>query len=276
MKNKIIAFLLVTAGIISCLYSILIHSLVPGTFAETLTAFCNVWLLLGTVLIFLGLFRFKFKISFIKRMNRISKFIAALFFAGGITVSAINLIFICTPVKNPSPDAKYVILLGGGIDKNGKLPKTVTPRLHAAQKYLTENKNAIIVVTGGSLKGLPAEAISLKAELIKAGIPENRILMEDKALDTIQNFQYSCKMLSEYEACPKSQILQSDILIITSNFHLRRAQRLARRMGFKNFTGLGTKIPAINVVNTYSREICAYIKLNLRILLTGKPETITG
>ena len=172
------------------------------------------------------------------------------------------------------PQADAIILLGGGIDKNGQLPDAVKARCKTAIDYMKSNPNAILITTGGALKNLPAEAPATKEYLINQGLEADRILIEPNARDTIQNFQYSCKVLSEYYNCPQSQILNSDVLIVTSFFHLARSQRLARRMGFTRTTGLGSRTPAIKLLDAYSREICAYIKLNLRILLTGKPKKI--
>jgi uncharacterized SAM-binding protein YcdF (DUF218 family) len=131
-------------------------------------------------------------------------------------------------------------------------------------------------VSGGTLHFLPvAEAPELKKLLEKNGVEASRILVEDQALDTIQNFKYSCKMLADFEGVSQQQILDSRIAVVTSYFHLRRAERLAKRMGFTQIKGIGSKTSPINVPHCYVREICAYIKLNLRILLTGQPKKLT-
>ena len=174
-----------------------------------------------------------------------------------------------------SEEADYVILLGGGISKDGVLPKSVLSRVEKTAEYLNEHKNAVCVVTGGTLHWLPyPEAPEIKNQLIKRGIEKERILVEDRAEDTIQNFQYSCELLSQSMNILKSQILESRIVVITSRFHLARALRLARRMGFRNVKGIGSSCPPVYIPHDYVREICAYIKLNLRIFLTAKPKPI--
>ena len=58
------------------------------------------------------------------------------------------------------------------------------------------------------------------------------------------------------------------------------AQRLQytklERMGYKNIKGIPAGCLAIYVLHNYVREICAYVKLNLRILLTGQPKSLSG
>ena len=147
--------------------------------------------------------------------------------------------------------------------------------MEKAAEYLNKNPDSICVVTGGTLDWLPyAEAPELKRQLAERGVSPDRILVEDQAKDTIQNFQLSCKMLAEHKGMTYAEVLSTPTLIVTSRFHLRRSQRLARRMGFTNIKGIPAACPPVYVLHNYVREICAYVKLNLRILLTGEPQKI--
>lgn len=272
--SKIIYICEFVIGELFILYGMLLHFMNPGTLFSELVSFCNVWILIGAIFLFLGTYRKNHQKSFIRALKRGQKIALACLMGAGLTIAAVNLYFIRNPALGASSDTKYVIILGGGIDKNGQLPQTVRNRIELAADYLLENKNALAVATGGTLYNLPPEAPAMKNYLISLGIEADRILIDDKALDTIQNFQNSCQVLSDHENLPKSAILESKILVVTSFFHLARAQRLARRMGFKHITGLGSPTAAIKLLDSYSREICSYIKLNLRILLTGKPAKI--
>lgn len=272
--SKIIYICEFVIGELFILYGMLLHFMNPGTLFSELISFCNIWILIGAIFLFLGTYRKNHQKSFIRALKRGQKIALACLMGAGLTIAAVNLYFIRHPAVGASSDTKYVIILGGGIDKNGQLPQTVQKRIELAADYVLENKNALAVATGGTLYHLPPEAPAMKNYLISLGIEADRILIDDKALDTIQNFQNSCQVLSDHENLPKSAILESKILVVTSFFHLARAQRLARRMGFKHITGLGSPTAAIKLLDSYSREICSYIKLNLRILLTGKPAKI--
>lgn len=272
--SKIIYICEFVIGELFILYGMLLHFMNPGTLFSELVSFCNIWILIGAIFLFLGTYRKNHQKSFIRALKRGQKIALPCLMGAGLTIAAVNLYLIRHPAVGAASDTKYVIILGGGIDKNGQLPQTVRNRIELAADYLLENKNAIAVATGGTLYHLPPEAPAMKNYLISLGIEADRILIDDKALDTIQNFQNSCQVLSDHENLPKSAILESKILVVTSFFHLARAQRLARRMGFKHITGLGSPTAAIKLLDSYSREICSYIKLNLRILLTGKPAKI--
>ena len=268
---------LIILGIISISYDWILVFLNPGTFLDILVSFTHIWSALGAYLIFLGIYRIKTGHSFWlvwKKWIKIT-FVSLCSFAA--VIAFINLIFILNPeMVSVNETAETVILLGGGIDKNGKLPKSVMTRVNKAAEYLNQHPESICVVTGGTLKWLPyAEAPELKNQLVKKGVSPERILVEDQAKDTIQNFQLSCKILSEYKGVSIQEVLETPTAVVTSRFHLRRSERLARRIGFTNIKGIGAACPAVYVLHSYVREICAYVKLNLRILLTGEPKLFT-
>ncbi len=267
------SFVLIILGIISVAYDVMLIVLNPGTFWDIVFSFTHIWSALGAYLVFLGIYRIKKHHSFWSVWNKKLKIAAAAFLCICATVACINLVFILNPkVVSVDEKADYVILLGGGIDKDGNLPFSVMARVKKAAEYLQKNEDSICVVTGGTLRWLPyPEAPAIKQKLVEAGIQPERILVEDQALDTIQNFILSCRMLAEYKDVPNEDILNASVAVVTSRFHLRRAERLARRLGFTSVKGIPAACPAIYIPHNYVREICAYVKLNLRILLTGKP-----
>ena len=267
------SFVLIILGIICIGYDVTLIALNPGTFLDNVFSFTHIWSALGAYFVFLGIYRIKKRHSFWNVWNKKLKITVAVFLGICAAVAFINLAFILNPeVVSVDEKADYVILLGGGIDKDGKLPFSVMERVKKAAEYLQKNKDSICVVTGGTLRWLPyPEAPAIKQKLVEAGIQPERILVEDQALDTIQNFKLSCRMLAEYKGVPTTGILNSSVAVVTSRFHLRRAERIARRLGFTSVKGIPAACPAIYIPHNYVREICAYVKLNLRILLTGKP-----
>lgn len=267
---------LVILGCVFVVYDIVLLCISPGTFLDNLTSFTHIWTLMGAYMIFEGCYKKKKGVHFFETWKKWLQKLAGGCICFAVLVSVVNLCFIFTPkVADLDEPADYVVLLGGGIDKNGKLPKSVELRVKKAAEYLNVHKEAVCVVTGGTLKWLPyAEAPAIKNYLVKSGIEAERILVEDQALDTIQNFQLSCKMLADFKGVSEEEILNERMMIVTSHFHMRRAQRLAKRLGFADFSGRTSSIPLYSIPHTYLREICAYVKLNMRILLTGKPKKI--
>ena len=268
---------LISLGIISIAYDAVLIMLNPGTLLDNIFSFTHIWLALGAWLIFLGIYRNKTGHSFWKILKKWMKI--SLISLGSVCgiIAVINLSLILNPeVVSDNEKAAQVLLLGGGISKDGKLPKSVMSRVKKAAEYLNKNPESICVVTGGTLHWLPyPEAPEIKHQLVNSGIAAERILIEDQAKDTIENLQFSAKMLAEYRGVSRQEVLETSTAIVTSRFHLRRAERLARRIGYKNIKGIPAGCPAIYVPHNYVREICAYVKLNLRILLTGQPSLLS-
>lgn len=249
----------------------------PETMAGSFLGFSSVWFWLSVVclLIFFIGKRFSWK----EILKRIPRSVKTAFFSvcgAGILIAGINLYFICSPkLADGTENPEYVILLGGGITKNAELTDSVKQRVKVAAEYLRIHPEAVCVVSGGKGVFAPCpESDVLKPALESFGIEGNRVLAENQAKDTIQNFQYSVKILSEFTGRPAEEILSAPVTVVTNDFHIARAERLARRMGFSNICGISAKTPALFVLNAYSREILCYIKLNLRILFTGKPSRI--
>ncbi len=244
-----------------------------ASITETLMfiSFNLVWLALS---MFLGLNAWSIK----KRNSESHYHVPVVYYIllGIFTVVSIPLLVaIRTPVIDQSVHTPYVIVLGGGVKRDGTLPKTVQLRLKGAIDYLESHEQTAIIVTGGQfpLKDF-SEAELMEKYLQEHNIPVNRIIREDQSQDTIQNLKYSAQIIADRENISMEEALDTEITIATSFFHLHRAQILARRLGFTGVYGIGSPLRKIDVPTAYLREIGSYIKLGLRILITGEPRNM--
>ena len=265
--NKWLKNLLVILAIFSFSYY-LILAILDGYFL----GITLLWVLIGIICV--GLVVLDSKGKFPKVNKAISSIILILvfLFAG---YALFNLGFILLPkdkIYTSTPD--YIILLGGGLKANGTPSNSVQIRIDTASILWKNFDNKCkIVVTGGQIYPAPfPESQMLERELEKRGVPVEFILQDDKALDTIQNLKNSALLLSESENKSLEEILNSNIVIVSSEYHLSRALLLAKRLGYKNVFGFGSEIANYAIVNSYLREILAVAKLHLRILLTGEPK----
>lgn len=272
-----ISIIFLVLALLSNAYFVALHIASPGTFLGTFFSFSSVWFWLSVFFVLLIILeRRKILKKIFGKVSKKAKIVLASFICFFALVSGFSLFFICTPrLSSENEKARYVIVLGGGITKDGELTDSVKNRVKAAAEYLKGNKDALAVVSGGKGRFIPcAEAEVLKPELASLGIDESKILKEDKAKDTIQNLIFSAELIAEHEEISLDKVLSSPVAICTSDFHLARAERIAKRLGFTDVYGVAAKTPPIFVLNTYCREICSYIKLNLRIFLTGKPKKL--
>ena len=119
------------------------------------------------------------------------------------------------------PEAEHLIVLGTTV--NGTEPSALLKlRLDAAVEYLNTYPAAQCIVTGGkgSEENL-SEAQCMYNYLTAAGIDPARITMEDRAETTVENLQNVRAMLGDAE-----------VAILSSDFHLYRAGRIAKDVGY--------------------------------------------
>lgn len=126
------------------------------------------------------------------------------------------------------PGGDWLIVLGTTV--NGTEPSPMLrQRLDAAVEYLNTWPDVRCIVTGGKGDGENlSEAQCMYNYLTAAGIAPERIAMEDRAATTVENLQNVRAMLDTDE-----------VAILSSDFHLYRAGRIAGDAGFR-----ATLIPA--------------------------------
>ncbi|WP_059170691.1 YdcF family protein [Bacillus sp. FJAT-27445] len=150
----------------------------------------------------------------------------------------------------PGPGADYLIILGARV--KGEIPSlALQERIDAAALYLRDNPETIAIASGGKGPGEDiSEAAAIKRELVRQGIQESRIILEDKSTSTFENISFSKKLLPDG--------LDKGVLV-TNAFHIYRAKMMARDNGLE-LVGLPAKTPSQAVVKSYAREYLAITK----------------
>ena len=122
------------------------------------------------------------------------------------------------------PDA--IIVLGAGF-WGDTLSAVLKERLNTAFLLHRRYPSALLVLSGGKGFGENRTEASLMREyLLARGVPDSALLLETQAMDTVQNFGNSKKLLdARFGAGGYTGAF------ITSEFHLYRSQRLAVRAG---------------------------------------------
>ena len=100
---------------------------------------------------------------------------------------------------NENKKVDYVIILGARV-KGEKPTKSLMERIKAATEYLKKNPEVKVIATGGQGKNEGvAEGLAIKRELLKNGISEDRIILEDKSKNTVENFRFSLEKIENIE-----------------------------------------------------------------------------
>lgn len=98
--------------------------------------------------------------------------------------------------------------------------------LHALLLYRKGFIKKILITGGNYDPNVTPEAYQLKEVLLLAGVPPEDILVEPRALNTVENARYSAPLLQKY-------FPDGRYLLITSAFHMRRALGCFRQAGIE-------------------------------------------
>ncbi len=131
-------------------------------------------------------------------------------------------------------------------------------RLDTALSYLADHPEVTVIVSGG--KGddeHDSEAAVMRDYLVDAGIPEERILVEDVSRNTYQNMLYSAQMMQEQGLDP-----ENGVLVVSNGFHLARAKMLWDRV-----TGQGEDLSVLAAPSTHApSRLWMYIREPLALV----------
>ncbi|WP_313961342.1 YdcF family protein [uncultured Parvimonas sp.] len=144
----------------------------------------------------------------------------------------------------------YVLVLGAEAN-NGKLSKTLINRLDTTVEYLNKHKTANAVLCGGKEKNNElSEAEFMQKYLVEKGINKERLIVETKSKNTFENVKFALEKLDKKP---------SEIMVISSDYHLFRAKLILYRFGILART-VPAKTPFGAVIASNVRETLAVVK----------------
>lgn len=154
---------------------------------------------------------------------------------------------------NTPPENVPVIVLGAQVYSEEKMGVSLTGRINAAYDYLLDNPQSSCIVTGGQGGDEPCpEALTEKNVLVKMGIDEERIFLEDRSHNTRENLVFAKEIAEE-------QGLGEEVAIVTQGFHMYRAIQLAKAAGFTPYSLVAETDPLL-FPEYYGRELLSLTK----------------
>ena len=206
---------------------------------------------LGLPLLLLGLFWPHMDAGFLLFLRRallVCYGLGCLFllFLGSLMLRAID--------RGEHGDYDALIVLGAAVHGD-RVTWVLSNRLDAAYDYARAHPKTLLVVSGGQGDGESVtEASAMKGYLIQRGLDPSRILLEDRAESTAENFAFSKAILDEKLGPDAS------VGFVTTRFHVFRAGRVAQKEGIAA-RGLGAPDVWYIALNNFLREcvgICWY------------------
>jgi len=225
----------------------LIYFLLIAIFVGLSSKFNYVWLVLGVLFFLFGLFLRKRKRALSKAVRGVLLFF---FIVGVIVFLNVEGLILSGFFESGEADLDYVIVLGAQMKESGP-SNILKSRLDRAIEYLEKNPATKVIVSGGQGSDEPmSEAEGMKIYLIQNGIEPERIIMEDLSVNTKQNLKFS----SEY-----INIEEETVGIVTSNFHIYRSVKLARKQGYAHVCGIAAESKLGLLPANMLREFCCVV-----------------
>jgi uncharacterized SAM-binding protein YcdF (DUF218 family) len=152
------------------------------------------------------------------------------------------------------------IILGAAL-WNDKPSPALKERLDFAHSLYEAGVVDKLILSGGlgAHGSTKTEAQGMRDYLLAAGMPADKLLLENEAKDTYGNLLYS-QRIAQAEGL-------SRLLVITHDYHTARAREMAQQLDYGSFQVAGTASKVLNPVLNESREVLAFTKWKLELVL---------
>ncbi|WP_043649314.1 YdcF family protein [Chitinilyticum litopenaei] len=153
----------------------------------------------------------------------------------------------------PAPLA--IVVLGSGLEGREPAP-LLRARLDRARQLAQQHPHSLLIVSGGQgWSEEISEAEAMQAYLLRHGVAAARIRQEDRSTSTEENLLYSARVLQSAGVL----VSQQPVWLVTSDFHVLRAQRIARAAGYGEVAAIGAPTPLPVRYNAWLREYLAWL-----------------
>ena len=185
------------------------------------------------------------------RVERVRLAICVVLAAGALVVGALSALIATTAAATPPAGVDCLVVLGAGLRPDGYPSETLRFRLEAALAYLDENPETACVVSGGQGFGESRTEADAMAEYLEArGLDGARITKEERSSTTVENIRNSSELLDPGDS----------VAVVTNDFHLYRALRIAEKNGLPGAYGLAARTNPLYLPQATLRECAAIVK----------------
>ena len=213
------------------------------------TNFYFVWLIMGLLLCLWGIFSRRGSLEILPIWLRRGTGICLVL--GLLCLAFLECLVLSGFGARGEKELDYIIVLGAQLKPSGP-SRVLKLRLDTAYDYLMENPETRVIVSGGQGHNEPdTEAQGMYDYLVKRGISPERIFREDRSGNTTQNIAFSSEFLNP---------VTDRVGIVTNNFHVFRATRIAKKAGYHRVWGIAAPAYPFLQPNNMLREALGITK----------------
>jgi uncharacterized SAM-binding protein YcdF (DUF218 family) len=127
------------------------------------------------------------------------------------------------PPGDAPEEIQVAVVLGTEVLSGGRPSSTLAARVHHAAGLYARRRVRLIIATGGVGKHPPAEAEVMGRVLGEEGVPDDAVMLEDRALNTWDSARFVTGMAKRLGV--------SDVLVVTDPLHCVRTVAAFERAG---------------------------------------------
>jgi uncharacterized SAM-binding protein YcdF (DUF218 family) len=147
--------------------------------------------------------------------------------SGGVLECVRTLVEVYRGGAPPPGDApeeiQVAVVLGTEVLSGGRPSSTLAARVHHAAGLYARRRVRLIIATGGVGKHPPAEAEVMGRVLGEEGVPDDAVMLENRALNTWDSARFVTDMAKRLGV--------SDVLVVTDPLHCVRTVAAFERAG---------------------------------------------
>ena len=116
-------------------------------------------------------------------------------------------------------------MLGAKLDEGGRAGPRLKRRVARGAALFHDGAAPWLLLSGGTAGAPPAEADVMRTLALEAGVPADRVLLEDRSRTTWENAFFTARLMAERDL--------TSALLVTDRLHLPRARLTFRRAGLR-------------------------------------------
>ena len=161
-----------------------------------------------------------------------------------------------------SAGEKFAVVLGMALE-NGEPGGDLLLRVRTAENLAKSDPEVTLILTGGNPDSAGRTEAAVMRDLLTArGVSGERIVPEDRSSDTVANFRNSARLCAP----------DDPVVVVTSNYHMNRAVRLAKKAGFTRIR----RLPAPARALTYPANVMWEVVMEIHDFSERIKQTIRG
>ena len=153
-------------------------------------------------------------------------------------------------LRDAGKTADVAVILGSKVNEDGTLSERLSKRMECGLMLYRTNRVKKIVVSGGYGKEGFYEGDKMKDYLIKNGVPDSLIIVDNKGNNTRATVNNALKI--------KDSINFKSAIVVSQYFHVTRTKKLFNDRHFTNISSASPKYFEMRDAYSMLREFAAY------------------